>query len=61
MVMDEREDYYDSLIMDHDVEMVVMDPMDEALVGLSPKKMIISKNKDHVSKQNWVDFFFAYR
>jgi hypothetical protein len=47
--------------MDHDVEMVVMDPMDEALVGLSPKKMIISKNKDHVSKQNWVDFFFAYR
>jgi hypothetical protein len=45
MVMDERVDYYDSLIMDHDVEMVVVDQMDEVLVVLYPKKMIISKKK----------------
>jgi hypothetical protein len=45
MVVDER-DYYDSLIMDHDVEMLVLVLMDEASVVLYPMKTIISKKKD---------------
>jgi hypothetical protein len=45
MVMDEREDCYDSLTMDHDVEMVVVELMDVVVVVLYPKRMIISKNK----------------
>jgi hypothetical protein len=44
MVVDER-DYYDSLIMDHDVEMLVLVLMDEASVVLYPMKTIISKRK----------------
>jgi len=60
--MDEREDYYDSLIIDHDVKIVVVvDHMDEALVVVVyRKKMIISRKRKKVRKNKEFYLFIFY-
>ena len=53
LVMDERVDCFDLIVMDPDVKMVLMmDQMDEALVGPYPRRMIISEKKREKNKLN---------
>jgi hypothetical protein len=54
--MDEREDYYDSLIIDHDVKIV--EHMDEASVVVYRKTMIISRKKGKKFEKKRILFIY---